>query len=91
MGKSNKNTEFQDGWVGFTKSDLKKMYNTNTAQYPIWIYISNGENFDAKASLKANGLHPDKIPEALRDHYIAGKLIKKTAEQIELKYIFTPD
>ena len=83
--------EFKDGWEGFTKKDLAKMYNTNTAQYPAWCTCSTGLGFDAKSTLKANGLHPDKIPEALRDHYIAGKLIKKISEHYPLKYIPTPD
>jgi len=82
---------YTDGWVGFTKKDLTEMYNTNTAQYPIWVKCYTGLGFDARATLKANGLHPDKIPTALRDHYIARDLIKKISEHIELKYVETPE
>ena len=83
--------EFTDGWIGFTKSDLEKMYATNTHNWPDWIYVSTGNGFDAPATLRANGLHPDKIPTALRDHIFAGKLIKEISKMIELKYIETPD
>jgi hypothetical protein len=89
------NKNYIDGWIGFTKRDLIKMYDTNTAQWPVWISISHGSAqgmvFDAEASLLANGLDPNNIPQALADHIFAGKLIKKIAEQIELKYIPTPD
>lgn len=83
--------EFTDGWFGFTKTDLRKMYETNTHNWPDWIWVSTGKGFDAKASLKANGLHPKKIPSALRDHIFAGKLIKAIAQHIELEYAETPN
>jgi len=83
--------EYTDGWEGFTKSDLKKMYDTCINQWPVWIYVNNGNGFIASESLRANGLHPQKIPTALRDHCIAGELIKKIAEHIELNYIETLD
>ena len=89
--KTMEKEEYANGWEGFTKSDLKEMYNTNTAQWPAWAKCSTGCGFDAKATLKANGWHPDKIPEALRDHIFAGKLIKEIAEHIELKYVPTPE
>ena len=81
--------KYIDGWIGFTKSDLKKMYDTCIAQWPVWIYVSNGNGFCAEESLCANGLHPDKIPSALRDDCRAGELIKKIAEYIDLEYIET--
>ncbi len=84
-------SEFVDGWEGFTKTDLKEMYNTNTAQYPVWVMCSTGLGFDPIATLKANGLHPGKIPEALRNHCIAGPKIKKIAEHYPLKYVHTPE
>ena len=84
-----KTTEYKDGWEGFTKSDLEEMYNTCTNQWPTWVYVSNGNGFCPEESLLANGLHPNKIPIALRDHCIAGELIKKIAEHINLKYIET--
>ena len=83
--------KFVDGWEGFTKSDLKEIYNTNTAQWPAWITCYSAVGFDPVATLKANGLHPDKIPEALRDHIFAGKIIKKIAECYSLTYVHTPE
>lgn len=91
MGIETEKDEYKDGWIGFTKADLKRMYDTNTAQWPAWIFITSGSGFDARASLKANGLHPKKIPSALRDHIFAGKLIKEIAKYIDLEYVETPD
>lgn len=85
-------SEYKDGWKGFTKKDWDKMHEGCYNQRPVWPSCSTGNGFDAKATLKANGLHPDKIPELLRDNKgRIGELIAKISIDIPLKYIPTPD
>ena len=84
------NETYIDGWDGFTKKQWDEMYDTNTAQWPVWIECSTGKGFDATATLRANGLHPDKIPELLRDDCgRLGSIIKKISDHITLTYIPT--
>jgi len=84
-------SEYTDGWEGFTKKDYDKMYETNTAQWPVWAEVHSGLGFKADETLRANGLHPDKIPEIFKGAYIIGKILKQVGEHIELTYVPTPE
>lgn len=91
MESETKNDEYVDGWVGITKSEYKQMYKGISSEWPVWCEVSNGLGFDAKGTLKANGIHPDMVPSVLRDGYTSGKIIKKIAEHIPLTFVDTPD
>ena len=85
-------SDYKDGWVGFTKAAWDKMHKGCYNTWPSWCECSSGNGFKAEATLKANGLHPDKIPEILRDDKgTIGQLIAKIAKEIPLTYVPTPD
>lgn len=78
--------KFVDGWEGITKKEWAEMNNKISNQMPVWITISNGLGFDAKATLRANGWHPDKIPRIMLENYKAKELLKKISQEYSLSF-----
>lgn len=83
--------EYPNGWTGFTKSDWIKMYDTNTAQYPDWISVSNGLGFDAAATLRTNGIDPNAVPAVFRERRVVSVMLDKINESLPLTYVDIPD
>jgi hypothetical protein len=82
--------EYIDGWEGLTRRKWEEMN-----KYPgqVWITVFGGAHiFQAESTLKANGLHPDKIPEVFKDdRWTLGKMLKKVEETIPLTFVPTLD
>lgn len=86
-------TDYKDGWKGITRTIYKEMWDTNTYMQPSWCRASTGLGFDASATLRANGLHPDFIPQVLYDDkYTAiSNILKEVEKTIPLIIIPTPE
>ena len=81
---------YRDGWEGLTRCQWDKINNNYPG--PVWVTVFGGENiFLAKETLRANGLHPDKIPEVFKNNLgTLGKILNKISKTIPLTFIPTP-
>ena len=78
--------EFVNGWEGIAKKEWKEMNNQCSNQMPVFIQCSTGLGFDTKATLKANGWHPDKIPKLMLDNYLAKEILEKISQEYSLSF-----
>lgn len=91
MKEKSTDREYVDGWEGLTKTKWKRMNSSSNS--PVWCICTGGANvFLAGATLRANGLHPDKIPEIFKNNKSTlGEILRKVSETIPLTFVPTPE
>ena len=83
-------SEYIDGWKDLTKLEWKKIRASSDLT---WVIVTGGADiFQAAATLRANGIHPDKVPEVFEGSYgTLGEILRRVSETIPLTFISTPD
>ena len=83
--------KYINGWEGLTKIKWEKMNNVCSAQLSVWTTVFKGDEFLPDETLRANGLHPDKIPIVFKNCHKIGEIIEKISKNIPLTFVTIPD